>query len=80
MKNLPKSRIEFEVVVAWGNWKKYIDQSVKEISEEFKIPGFRPGKAPKNIIEQKVGKGAVLNSASQKAVEKSYGEYVAKEK
>lgn len=80
MKNLPKSRIEFEVVVAWNDWKKYIDQAVKEISEEFKIPGFRPGKAPKNIIEQKVGKGAVLNTASQKAVEKSYVEYVAKEK
>lgn len=80
MKNLPKSRIEFEVVVAWDDWKKYIDQSVKEISEEFKIPGFRPGKAPKNIIEQKVGKSAVLNSASQKAVEKSYVDFVSKEK
>lgn len=80
MKKLPKSRIEFEVVVAWNDWKKYIDQAVKEISQEFKIPGFRPGKAPKNIIEQKVGKGAVLNTASQKAVEKSYVEYVAKEK
>lgn len=80
LKNLPKSRIEFKVVVPWDNWKKYIDQSVKEISEEFKIPGFRPGKAPKNIIEQKVGKGVVLNSASQKAVEKSYVDFVAKEK
>lgn len=80
MKKLPKSRIEFEVVVVWDDWKKYIDQAVKEISEEFKIPGFRPGKAPKNIIEQKVGKGAVLNTASQKAVEKSYVEYIAKEK
>jgi len=79
-KRLSKSRIEFEVVVPWDDWKKYIDQSVKEISEEFKIPGFRPGKAPRNVIEQKVGEGAILNSASQKAVEKSYGEYIAKEK
>jgi trigger factor len=80
MKKLPKSRIEFEVVVAWDNWKKYLDQAVAEISEEIKIPGFRPGKAPKNLVEQKVGKGAVLNQASQKAVEKSYVEFVAKEK
>jgi trigger factor len=67
-------------MVAWNDWKKYVDQSVAEISQEFKIPGFRPGKAPKNIIEQKVGKGAVLNSASQKAVEKSYADFVIKEK
>lgn len=80
LKNLPKSRIEFEVIVPWNDWKKYIDQAVKEISAEFKIPGFRPGKAPQNIVEQKVGKGAVLNSASQKAVERSYVDYVAKEK
>jgi len=80
MKNLPKSRIEFEITVPWNDWKKYIDQSVKEISQEFKIPGFRPGKAPQNLVEQKVGKGAVLNSASQKAVEKSYLDFVVKEK
>jgi trigger factor len=80
MKKLPKSRVEFEVVVSWDNWKKYLDQAVKEISQEFNIPGFRPGKAPKNLVEQKVGKGAVLNQASQKAVEKSYRDFVAKEK
>jgi trigger factor len=80
IKKLPKSRIEFEVVLPWNDWKKYIDQSVAEISQEFKIPGFRPGKAPKNIIEQKVGKSALLNSASQKAVEKSYIDFISKEK
>jgi trigger factor len=76
IKNLPKSRIEFEVVISWDNWKKYLDQAVAEISEEIKIPGFRPGKAPKNLVEQKVGKGAVLNQASQKAVEKNYADFV----
>jgi trigger factor len=80
MKKLPKSRIEFEVIVAWDNWKKYLDQAVAEISEEIKIPGFRPGKAPKNLVEQKVGKSVVLDQAFQKAVEKSYVEFVAKEK
>jgi len=80
MKKLPKSQIEFEVSIPSAEWEKYLDVVSKEASEEFNIAGFRPGKAPQNIIEQKVGKGEILNSASQKAVEKSYGEYVAKEK
>lgn len=80
MKKLPKSRVEFDVIVPWDNWKKYLDQAVVEISQELKISGFRPGKAPKNLVEQKVGKGVVLNKAAQKAVEKSYVEFVAKEK
>ncbi len=80
LKKLPESRVEIKIKVAWADWKKYIDQAVKEISEEIKIDGFRPGKAPKNLVEQKVGIGTILNSAGQKAVEKSYVDFVLKEK
>jgi trigger factor len=80
IKKLPKSKIEIAISIPWGDWKKYIEQAVKEISEEIKVDGFRPGKAPKNLIEQKVGKGVILNKAGQKAVEKSYVDFVVKEK
>lgn len=80
IKKLPKAKVEISINVSWDNWKKYIDQAVKEISEEIKVDGFRPGKAPRNLIEQKVGKGMILNKAGQKAVEKSYVDFVLKEK
>lgn len=80
IKKLPKSKIGFEVAVAWEKWKGFIDQAVKEISEEIKIQGFRPGKAPRNLVEQKVGKEAILNNASEKAVQKSYLDFVLSEK
>ncbi len=76
IKKLPKSQIEFEVRVPWEDWKPYLDQVAREISEELKIPGFRPGKAPRNLVEQKVGKSAVLRQAIEKAVHKSYVEFV----
>src|SRR5665647_999354 len=76
MKKLPKSRIEFEVSIAWDKWKKYLEQAAAEISEEIKIDGFRPGKAPRNLVEQKVGQGVVYNNAAEKAVQKSYAEFV----
>jgi trigger factor len=80
IKKLPKSKVEISISILWEDWKKYINQSVAEISEEIKIDGFRPGKAPRNLIEQKVGKGTILNKAGQKAVEKSYIDFVVKEK
>ena len=76
IKKLPKSKIEFEITVQWADWEKYLDQAAGEVSGEIKIPGFRPGKAPRNIVEQKVGKGAVLNVAAEKAVQKSYAGFV----
>jgi len=80
MKKLPKSKVEFEITIAWEDWKKYLDLAASEISQELKISGFRPGKAPRNLVEQKVGKGQILSNASQKAVEKSYVDFVIGEK
>ncbi len=80
IKKLPKSQVEFEVTVAWADWEKYLDKAAEEVSEELKFPGFRPGKAPRKLVEQKVGEGVLLNNAAEKAVQKSYADFVTKEK
>ncbi|MFC1645459.1 trigger factor, partial [Patescibacteria group bacterium] len=78
--NLEKSEIELVVSIDWKDWSSFIDQSLEEIGKEVKIEGFRPGKAPKDMIEQKVGKDFILNDAAQKAIHKTYPEILAKEK
>jgi len=80
IKKLPHSRVEFEIDVPRNEWEKYLDQAAAEASQEFKIAGFRPGKAPRNLVEQKVGKAALLNSAAHKAIEKSYIDFVREKK
>ncbi|MDO9231598.1 MAG: trigger factor [bacterium] len=80
MKHLPKSQIEFEVSIPSAEWEKYLDAVAKETSEEFNIAGFRPGKAPRKMVEEKVGKGVILNGAAEKAVQKSYADFIVKEK
>ncbi len=80
MKHLPKSQIEFEVTIPKEDWEKYLDVTAKEASEEFNIAGFRPGKAPRKMVEEKVGKGVILNGAAEKAVQKSYADFIVKEK
>jgi len=72
IKKLPKSKVEFKINVAWDEWKNHLDEAIKNLSKEVKIQGFRPGKAPKNIVEQKVGKDTILNTAAESAIKKVY--------
>ena len=80
IKKLPKSEVEIKVTVSWDEWKKYLDLATSELSKDIKFPGFRPGKAPKNMVEEKVGKGAILQQAAEKAIQKSYADILAEGK
>lgn len=80
IKKLPHSEIEIKVSVTWDEWKKFLDQAASELSKEVKIPGFRPGKAPKNMVEQKVGKGNIIQEAAEKAIQKTYADILAEGK
>jgi trigger factor len=80
IKKLPKSEMEIKVSIPWEEWKVFWNEAGKEFSKEVKIKGFRPGKAPDNLVEQKVGKGNILEKAAEKAIQKNYGEILAKEK
>ena len=71
---LPKSEIEIRVSVPWNDWKKYLDQAALDLSKDIKISGFRPGKAPKSMMEQRVGKDKILQEAAEKAIQKTYAD------
>lgn len=80
IKKLKGSKVEIKITVPREEWEKYLDIVASEASKEIKITGFRPGKAPRKMVEQKVGKGVLLNGAAEKAVQKSYVDFVVKEK
>ncbi|KKT88798.1 MAG: Trigger factor [Candidatus Moranbacteria bacterium GW2011_GWC2_45_10] len=80
IKKLPKSEVEIKVSVEWNDWKKYIDQAVADISKEIKVAGFRAGKAPRDVVEKKVGSNMILEEAAQKAIQGTYPQVLDKEK
>lgn len=41
----------------------YLDRSYKRLVNRLKVPGFRPGKAPKSIVESMVGRVGLVNEA-----------------
>ena len=80
IKKLPDSQREIKICVPWDEWKKYIDAAVVDFSKEIKIQGFRSGKAPRDMVEKKVGTEALLEAAAQRAIQGTYPKIVLENK
>ncbi|TSD01737.1 MAG: Trigger factor [Parcubacteria group bacterium Athens0714_25] len=80
IKKLENSEIEIKASIPWKEWEKYLDLATEEISKGIKVEGFRPGKVPRDIIEKKIGKEAILNGAAEKAIQKNYARLIMDEK
>ncbi len=80
VKKLPESRVEMSVVLPWEEWKGEIEHATEGMAKSVKLPGFRPGKAPKNMIEQRFGKQAIMVEAAEHVVSHSYAKALEQEK
>ena len=60
VENVGPTRVKLAVEVPFDELKPSLDAAYKEIAKQVRIPGFRPGKAPARIIDQRVGRAAVL--------------------
>ncbi len=70
-KDLEKSQVEILVELSQEEFKPFIEQGVKVVSKEIKIEGFRPGKAPYEMIKQKIGEMGILEQAARIAINKN---------
>jgi len=80
IKDLPKSQKEIEVEVSVEEMRNYVEQTVKKISREIKIDGFRPGKIPAEVIEQRIGKTEIYQGAGELAINKTYSKIIKENK
>lgn len=60
---LPKSQIELTIEVEPNEYQPFLKNAAKQISQETKIAGFRPGNVPYEIIKQKFGETEIMNKA-----------------
>jgi trigger factor len=66
---------EYAIVVAAADLDKKLDQQVADVAKKIRMPGFRPGKVPLNLVKKMHGKSmtgdvlqAAINEGSQKAI------------
>lgn len=80
IKKLPKSQIEFTIEINSEELDPYLDQAASNISKNLKIKGFRPGKAPRKMVEQEVGTMKILEEAANIAIPQYYVKTVLEKK
>ena len=76
IKKLPQSQIETEIEVTSEDFSRLIDQATLQLGQNLKVEGFRPGKIPKEIINQKIGKENILVEAVDLAVKENYKKFI----
>lgn len=76
MKSTPETlsptRAKLTISVPFEELKANLDAAYKEIGAQINIPGFRKGKVPPALVDQRVGRGTVLNEAINAALPKIY--------
>ena len=76
VESLGPTRVKLTVEVPFDELKPSMDEAYRRIGSQVTIPGFRKGKVPARIIDQRVGRGAVLEEAVNEALPKAYSQAV----
>ena len=76
VETLSPTRVRLSVEVPFDELQPSVDSAYKKIASQITIPGFRKGKVPARIIDQRVGRGAVLDEAVNEALPRAYGDAV----
>jgi trigger factor len=68
----PKSSVILEVEVPAERLDRAVDEAVRALGRRTRVAGFRPGKAPRPVLERVLGPGAVLDEAVDRVVQGAY--------
>lgn len=69
---LNPTRVKLTITVSPDELKPSLDHAYQHIAEQMSIPGFRKGKVPAPIIDQRVGRGEVLNHAVGESLDRFF--------
>ena len=71
---LSPTRVRLDVEVPYADLEPHVANAYKKVAAQVNIPGFRKGKIPAAMIDQRVGRGAVIDEAINSALPLFYGQ------
>ena len=74
VETLSPTRVKISVDVSFEELSPYIADAYKKLASQINIPGFRKGKVPAAMVEQRVGRAAVLDEAINSALPDFYSQ------
>lgn len=79
VEKLSPTRVRINVEVPFAELQADFDRAYKQLAQQVRLPGFRPGKAPAKLLEARVGRAAVLEQVVNDALPTRYSEAVTTE-
>ncbi|HLS92823.1 MAG TPA: trigger factor family protein, partial [Microbacterium sp.] len=76
VEKLSPTRVKLHIAVTPDELKPSIDHAYSHIAQDIEIPGFRKGKVPAPIIDQRVGRGVVIEHAVNEGLDGFFREAV----
>ncbi|MGO4957967.1 trigger factor [Luteococcus sp. Sow4_B9] len=80
VEQLSPSRVKLTIDMPFEELKPSLDKAYAEIAQSVTIPGFRKGKVPAALIDQRFGRGMVLQEAINDALPEAYGQAIVEHK
>jgi len=80
VEKLNPTRVKLTVTVDEKAFKPALDKAYKTIAGQVNIPGFRKGKVPAPVLDQRVGKDAIIGQAINDGIDDFYREALISEK
>lgn len=68
VETLGPTRVKLAIEVPFAELEPSLRKAYREIGAQVTIPGFRKGKVPNSVIDQRVGRGTILTEAVQEAI------------
>ena len=73
VETLSPTRVRLDIEVPYADLTGYVADAYTAVSKKVNIPGFRKGKVPAAMIDQRVGRGSVIDEAINNALPEFYG-------
>ena len=80
VETISPTRVKLSIDVSFEELDPYIKGAYKTISERVNVPGFRKGKVPAAMIDQRVGRAAVLDEAINSSLSPLYSQALQEQK
>jgi len=77
IEQISPSRVKIAVAVEADAWKEAQEKAFKKVAAKVKVPGFRPGKAPRALVEKNINHEAVWNEAIDSLLAPTFNQVLA---
>lgn len=76
LERLPESRVQLDIEVDQERLEKSLQVAYRKVAGKARIPGFRPGKAPRHVVERMIGREGLIREALDALVPDVYNDAI----